>query len=512
MGLVRRNPLVRTTSISGFSLISTGIDLRIFQVIKQFSYLGDEAVVGVLSRNQKNIFPKNEIFFSDISKNWWDIPYYNQVVNEKRIMAVDEELRPIAILTSGPISLASIASLETELEMALQSSDIPLPQGMLSWHAMNHELDSSTITHIAQRLRRLGAVFNAIGDEHVGDDQTSKMYDARENVQSYAKALKGDQIICWLDSDLEFSALVQDEKGLSVKQPWPWIHMVWHYALNNKDVDFAVADVTGDPPIPSSSTILTNLRDLAQIGELSNGERWSIRDPAYDLSDQDRPRVRFPPIGQDWGGGDLANLMLWKGTLNRPLVASATVLNKPHRPWYVRGGITVVFNKSVLNKSTPRFICNGQSIRRGDSFWLIRILMEKGIAAGHFPFPMLHRRSSTVCDSSELVRSFQSRFFADLFGAAALKGTVQSLENRDDNLHDCIKNAVLSRASHSVNVLSEALETLPLVNGELSKADFTLIDEALTNTIAKLKSVDIEGSALELHEQIQQFLEVKSDA
>ena len=138
--------------------------------------------------------------------------------------------------------------------------------------------------------------------------------------------------------------------------------------------------------------------------------------------------------------------------------------------------------------------------------------MEKGITAGHFPFPMLHRRSSNVCDSSELVQSFQSRFFADLFGAAALKGTVQSLENRDDNLHDCIKKALLSRASHSVNVLSEALETLPLVNGELSKADFTLIDEALTNTIAKLKSVDIEGAALELHEQIQQFLEVKSDA
>ena len=137
----------------------------------------------LLSQNQKNIFPGNEIF-SDISKNWWDIPYYNQVVIEKRIMAVDEELRPIAILTSGPISLASIASLETELEMALQSSDIPLPQGMLSWHAMNHELDLSTITHITQRLRALGAVFNAIGDEHVGDDQTSKMYDARENVQS----------------------------------------------------------------------------------------------------------------------------------------------------------------------------------------------------------------------------------------------------------------------------------------------------------------------------------------
>ena len=44
-----------------------------------------------------------------------------------------------------------------------------------------------------------------------------------------------------------------------------------YYALNNKDVDFAVADVTGDPLIPSSSTILTNLRDLAQIGDLSNG-------------------------------------------------------------------------------------------------------------------------------------------------------------------------------------------------------------------------------------------------
>ena len=469
-------------------------------------------MVSVLSQTQKNIFPVNEKFFSDLSKNWWDNPYYTQVVNEKRIRAVDGELRPIAILTSGPISLASVASLETELEMALQSSNIPLPQGMLSWHAMNHELDSSTITHIAQRLRALGAGFNAIGDEHVGDDQTSKMYDARENVQSYAKAIKDDPIICWLDSDLEFSALVQDGNRLSVKQPWPWIHMVWYYSLNNEDVDFAIGDVTGDPPIPSSSTILTNLRDLAQIGELSNGGRWSIRDPAYDLSEQDRPGGRFPPIDQEWGGGGLASLILWNGTLNRPLVASATVLNKPHRPWYVRGGITVVFNRSVLKESTPRFICTGQSIRRGDSFWLIRIMMEKGFTAGHFPFPMLHRRSSTVRASSELVQSFETRFFADLFGAAALKGTVQSLERGNDYLHDCIEKALKSRASRSVNVLSEALETLSLVNEELSELDFALINKALTNTITKLKSVDLAGAALELYEQINQFLEAGNDA
>ena len=458
------------------------------------------------------VFTVQPSFFSDLLTEWWDRPVYTQLVQEIQRASHKGKLRPIAILTSGPISISSITTFELELKMATEISGVKLAPGLLSWYAMNHELEPSTISHIAQRLRELGASFNAIGDGHVGNDQTSKMYDARANVQSYAKTLKDDPIICWLDSDLEFSALVQDGNRLSVKQPWPWIHMVWHYALNNKDVDFAVGDVTGDPPIPPSSTILTNLRDLAQIGELSNGGRWSIRDPSYDLSEQDRPRVRFPPIDQDWGGGDLANLMLWKGTLNRPLVASATVLNKPHRPWYVRGGITVVFNRSVLNESTPRFICSGQSIRRGDSFWLIRMLMVKGFTAGHFPFPMLHRRSSTVRDSSELMQSFQSRFFADLFGAAALKGTVQSFDKRADNLHDCIEKALQSRASRSVNVLSEALETLPLVNGVLSEADFTLINEALTNTIAKLKSVEIEGIALELHEQIHQFLEVENDA
>ena len=464
----------------------------------------------MLNQTQTNIAPE-EYPFSNLSMNWWEKTYYTQIVNEMRIMAVNGELRPIVILTSGPISLASIESLELELNMALKTSNTPLPQGMFSWHAMNHELDPPTSYLIAQRLRKLGADFNSIGDEHIGNDQTSKMYDARANVQSYAKTLEWNPIICWLDSDLEFSSLVQDGNRLSVKQPWPWLHMVWHYALNNKGVDFAVGDVTGDPPIPSSSTILTNLRDLAQIGESSDAERWSIRDPAYDLSEQDRPRVRFPPIDQDWIDGDLANLMLWKGTLNRPLVASTTVLNKPHRPWYVRGGITVVFDQSVLNESTPRFICSGQSIRRGDSFWLIRILMVKGFSAGHFPFPMLHRRSITVRDSAELVQSFQSRFFADLFGAAALKGTVQFLEGRDDNLHYCIEKSLQSRASRSFNVLSEALETLTLVEGELSVADFTLINVALTNTIAKLEFVDIEGASSELHEQIHQFLEMKND-
>lgn len=453
--------------------------------------------------------PDIEPLFSELSRQWWEGAHYTGIVKDIRIAAQLGRLRPITILTSGPISENSVDSLESELYHAADVSGTNLPDGLLSWHALNHELSSCSLSRIKERMARAGAQFVGIGDAHAGDDATSRMYDARSAAQSYVDNLPGDPIICWLDSDLEFSALVQDGDLLTIKQPWPWVHMVWYQSQYGEPVDVAVGDVTGDPPIPSSSTLLTNLMDLAQKGEETNGSRWSIRDPAYDLSEIDRPKVRFPSIGTQWTADPhITQALLWRGTLNRPLVASPTILSRPHRPWFVRGGVTVVFNRAVMQTPTPRFVFAGRKIRRGDSFWLVRNLKKHGFTAGHFPFPLLHRRTHSDTAAEEMATSFRSRFFADLFGAAALKGAVVSNTQHGDSLHHHVQSALRTRASRSANVLNQSLRTLAQLNGTLNESEAEQIHRTLTETLSELASLDLHRAAEELSEQIEQYMGV----
>jgi hypothetical protein len=454
----------------------------------------------------------DESYFSDLETQWWKRPFYAQILKKIRITGKDGNLRPIAIVTSGPISRSSIDSLELELAKAKEVTGVGLPSGSLSWHALNYELCASESAEITEVLDRVGAEFIIAGEAHVGDDKTSKMYDARAAVQTYIQHLEGDPIICWLDSDLEFSALVANEDELRINQPWPWVHMVWDQWLNGESVDIAVGDVTGDAPIPASSTILTNLRDLAQNGEVVNGSRWSIRDPAYDLSEIAKPDVLFPQCNGIWPSQlGIVESILWKGTLNRPLVASEEILSQPHRPWFVRGGLTVIYNREAMYTSTPRFNCMGFTARRGDSYWLVYNIQNMGFTVGNFPFPLLHCRGELNIDRVELIRSFRSRFFGDFFGAASLKGTVSSLNGNISALGENIHSAISARAARSKEVLELALAELKFLNGAISPTGSATIEQALIETLSELSGMDLKQVGNELYLQIAEYLEVESD-
>jgi hypothetical protein len=399
-----------------------------------------------------------------------------------------------------------------ELAKAQEVTGVALNSGLLSWHALNHELDTSETEKIAEVLHKVGAELMIAGESHVGDDKTSKMYDARAAVQTYIQQLGDDPIICWLDSDLEFSALIANEDELRINQPWPWVHMVWDQWLNGESVDIAIGDVTGDPPIPASSTILTNLRDLAKNGEVVNGSRWSIRDPAYDLSEIAKPDVLFPQCKGIWPSQlEIVESILWKGTLNRPLVASEEILSQPHRPWFVRGGLTVIYNREAMYTSTPRINCMGFTARRGDSFWLVYNIQNMGFTVGNFPFPLLHRRGELNINRVELIQSFRSRFFGDFFGAASLKGTVLSLNDGFSALEEHIHSAISARATRSKEVLELALAELKFLNGALSPSQSAIIKLALMETLSELNGMDLKQVGSELCFQIAEYLEVESN-
>ena len=446
-------------------------------------------------------------FFSQLNKNWWELEDYSEIVRKLRHYAAEGKLRSIAIVTSGPVSVSSIESLELELSKAFEISGVKLPQGILSWHALNHNLDLKKIEGLVSKLNSLGADFVTFGNSKSTTTSVSMMFDSRDSVQEYVDSIEDDPIICWLDSDLEFSALIADGNEVKVGQPWPWIHMVWNEWIIQGDADFLIGDVTGDPPVPASSTILSNLRDLAKIDTMADSSRWSIRDPSYDLSEIDSSDAYFPAITGNWLDGiQITEALLWKGTLNRPLVASSNVLIETHRPWFVRGGVTVVFNRDVMKTPTPRIVIDGVTARRGDSFWLIRNTVLHRFDSRHFPFPLLHRRTHKNEGFEELISSFESRLLSDLFGASALKGTSNSLGKDDSNLVNEIGSAVSTRIIKTRRVLLEAMKTLYFVKEEMSNNEFDVILKALRKSLEKLNRLDVENSINTMAIQITHYL------
>jgi hypothetical protein len=403
-----------------------------------------------------------------------------------------------------------------ELRLAAEVSEMDLPAGMISWYALNHEMNLKEAGRNVDRFRSLGLEFLPI-DSTAGDGSiTERMYDARAAALAHLNFFEGDPIICWLDSDLEFSALVPNGRGVKVNQPWPWLHMVWYHWLTSDSIDVVVGDVTGDSPVPASSTVLTNLRDMIsnQNGEIVKGIRWEMRDPAYDLSELVRPEVNFPALPlNEWGSGiDKLEALLWKGTLNRPLVATENILSNPHRPWYVRGGVTVVYNRKVMLKGTPRFTCDGIVVRRGDSFWALKSVAIENYRLGQFPFPLLHRRTSFDGAHESLLESFQHRLCSDLIGAASLKGTVawlDDIEKHELAIH--LRIAIQLRTEKSISLLNEALKQVRSSNGALKMNDRNTLVTCIESSLGRIRNLDAVAASMELAEQISHYFEASDD-
>lgn len=367
--------------------------------------------------------------------------------------------RPICILTSGHLSRRSLDSLCLELRTAQEQTCVELPANHLRWIAIDSGLKPFLREQATERFRQWGLDFRCIdidGSQN-NTDSTEGMYRAREKVLHYAREEIGPKwILCWLDADLCFSTLVGTEHGTSVQLSF-WLHSVWQYCLENPDVDLATGDVLGDPPLPASSCLETNLRDLLahEKGEpCAELERWEHRDPAYDLSETELPPTTPFPLHTEghwkWNSSKLAQTLLWRGTLARPLVYNRTIARQPHRPKWVRGGVTVILDRKVMHQDYMNLVFDGgYKLRRGDSFWMLKA--EHNCEVGHFPHPLLHLREDFVDDDKALITQFIKRGVADYLGATSLKTTAKHMEQGGDfrtllrqNLHKRRKRIVQS--------------------------------------------------------------------
>ena len=292
---------------------------------------------------------------------------------------------------------------------------------IIRFHLMlrgEHALDiiQANDSHI-RRLENSGVMFTV--EECNSSSGISELTNARECALQYIRNLNKDDnpIILWLDDDLAFDALIVRDNQVHLSRPWSFFHEVWRFHESNPEIEIGLGDVTGAPPLPASSTLLTNLTDLesAITGSRSRSdeERWSESDYYYDLSDHSRSSEPWNYEIIDFNCEEILWDLIEVGTLARPLVVSNSSLVIQNGR-YVRGGNTIIFNHQLLDKFDHPKIP-----RRGDSIWALTVQKNGGVL-GHFPVPLRHIRDIRNANWSpqNAQQNWLRRLEVDLVGAS----------------------------------------------------------------------------------------------
>ena len=445
--------------------------------------------------------------FSNLTVPWWENPSYLELISSIR-KSPETLTRDIWIVTSGPLTIASVSSFLEELEIAESLFAIHESNKRFQWHAMNHNLSNEQSELLQFKFSKLGARFITLNGELEFQNTTTGMYDARKEVQEYVTSSDSNPIVCWLDSDLVNLVLVHDQNRLKKIQLWPWIHMVWLAWLRQPEIDVWVGDVTGDAPVPASSTIHSNLKDLMNSGPTAGPERWNLRDPAYDYSEINNPNLPFPPLSDALeDASDLTEHLLWKGTVYRPLVANKEILENPHRPWFVRGGVTILFNLESMKTKTPRFRFDEFQLRRGDSFWILKNKLKLDIRIEHWRFPLFHNRVKLNCSLDGLINSFCNRFVGDFIAACCLKSYTEGYHTDLVSFQERFSKKLELRAS---KVRSDIQGSMSLFQSlETGSANFSegTVQNALLSVLSFMNTFNIGDVVKDVSEQLFDYME-----
>ena len=430
-------------------------------------------------------------WFEDLDVPWFEKKLFNEYVSKIRNHIESKDYRSIVILTSGKVELNVLTSLYIELQMGLEVSKIDIPSGLVTWYALNSELVESSQTNWSTKFSDVGLTLSFSSPSITGNTATERMYDARKAVQDFSQTLDGDPIICWLDSDLSYNTLVATKDGVAVQCPWPWLHMVWYLEQKYPRADLLVGDYTGDVPLPASSTLYTNLMDYIHSPTKMKPD-WSIRDPAYDLTGENRVECVFPELKGHWNQDfSLDVKLLWHGTYSRPLVSNHAILSKPHKHRNVRGGNTIIFNTDLMKIPTPRFSFKSLMIRRGDSIWLTKVL-SMGYESGHAPFPLLHFRGNFDGSIEELITNFTHRSLSDLIGASILKAMIQFQNIGSEDYAALFMDVLERRMIQLRNLMLDSKIILQSSKSDTDSKSIGSVLEAIVQLFEKLDAFSFE--------------------
>lgn len=358
---------------------------------------------------------------------WWSDPTLRARVQRMSREAAEGRRRPLQVLTctAGGPHLLSVT--QTVIDYVVRSGLDEArcdARPVLRWLIV----ERGTTPEVAAMARALEAHGIEVHHECAPARAGSSIADGRRALVEASSRLDLSDvpIVLVLDDDLGFDALLSGASGMCAGAPWPWFHAVWAFHEAHPDVDVGLGDVTGAPPVPASSTLATNLRDLehAVLGLPGRGDaaRWSELDYYYDLAESPvDPRAHTAPPGWHADDARLLDALMVHGMLFRSVVATPTTVARERRDRVVRGGNTIMFHPRWLERSHPLPRLGALRLRRGDTIWVQAAISLHHCRVRHFPFPLHHFRDGASWSSSG-PRAWQERLIGDLGGAGVYRG------------------------------------------------------------------------------------------
>lgn len=227
-------------------------------------------------------------------------------------------------------------------------------------------------------------VYGPFVSDYVIKDKITSIAVAREIIHHHLyHHVHDDEVIWIMDEDVLLKQLVIKDNHITVSNI-PIDYMIESF----KDkIDIGVGHITGDPAIPTFSTIRTNLIDYmyhdAQNTKSNLVTNQSL-DYYYDLSSHTHEFLEQPfPLH-----GDVKLDDAFSGkSIARPLI----LLNDEVKDTRTHGGNTLIFNKEVLKIPNLSIKVHQEYARRGDYFW-IQLCETNGFKVKQIPFGILHER------------------------------------------------------------------------------------------------------------------------
>jgi hypothetical protein len=367
------------------------------------------------------------------TRHWWSDPGCRERVDALRSEAERGHRRPFQIMTctaGGPHLREVARSFIDLIEHAgldqLQVAGRPLLRWLLVERERCPSIDAMAATLSSSGVEVLRRPAPTTAYASIADGRRA-LLEAAESLD-----LSDTPIVLLLDDDLAFDALVSGPTGLELGTPWPWLPALWAYHDAHPDIDVAVGGVSGAPPLPASSTLVTNLFDLdaALHGRptYDAATRWSEVDHYYDLSPVRAVRDPYPLLEPLPNGSALLDALMIHGTLARPLVATPTTLAQSRPAPIVRGGNTVVFEPRWLRLPHPQARLGELRLRRADTVWAQAAVSLHDCRLGQLPWPLRHLRDERGFTTKAAVR-WRERLLADLGGVGLYRG-IERWRNR----------------------------------------------------------------------------------
>lgn len=357
--------------------------------------------------------------------SWWDDSRCMAAVNVLRKEALRGRARPIQLVTctAGGLHLDQVT--RSFLEMIHRAGLINARVGgrpLIRWAIVDRGAANS-IDAMVENLVSVGV--EVVRERVATSSQASIAAGRRAALQVIARLdCRDSPIVALLDDDLAFDSLLSGPEGIRCAAAWPWLPALWAYHAEHPDVDVALGGVTGAPPLPASSTLATNLRDVVAALDgcptLNTPARWSEDDYYYDLSPVRTVDEPYPLLDSLQEPASLIEALMIHGTLARPLVATPTSIVRARSSPIVRGGNTVVFNHALLRLPHPEPRLGRLSLRRADTVWVQAVVRLHRYRIGQLAWPLRHLREERGWSGRD--PWWCERLLADLGGVGLYRG------------------------------------------------------------------------------------------